>query len=304
MPTHTTHDYHRHGAPDLMTELTICESFASIDSPYMIALDKPRPYGSLIGDFLLNKGLLKSGSRILEAGGGYGTLMKGLLGAHADLIESVVMADLSMHLLKKQRDALSKWDMVNFIQTDVLNFIDAITNIDLIIINEVIGDLEVATEIDAFNLPHNVHEFVNKYNLDVPGEGRFNFNLGAARLAEAIAKKNIPAFISEHSSDPIIPADMCYLEDGLSPDSYPREIRLHNHSEYTIRFSHLMRIAEAYGRNVTTGSLAELVGLKNTPEMKFIFANKICGNDRQEIIYELLDHIREYQMDAYKVEYI
>jgi hypothetical protein len=293
---HTTHDYHRYGSPDLMTELTICESFASSESPYMTILNNPKPYGAIIGDFLLGKGLLKQGTRLMEAGGGYGTLMHGLLRAHSNLIQNVYMTDLSMHMLKKQKVALKIFgNLVSFIQADILKLIESASNIDLIIINEVIGDLDVVTDVDSGILPDDVSELVKKYKLEIPHSGKFNFNIGAIKLIEAISKKNIPAFISEHSSDPIIPGNMQFLEEGLVMDSFPREIQLHGHSEYTIRFSHLIKTAEALGRRVVTGPLLDLVGIKNTPDMKFVFTNRITNTDRQGIIYELLDHIREYR---------
>jgi hypothetical protein len=278
-----------------MTELTICESFASLNSPYMTVLENPRPYGAMIGDFLIQNKLLHSESCLMEVGGGYGTLMKGFLQAYSDLIKSVYMTDLSMYMLKRQRKALSEWKNVHFIQADILTLVESISNINLIIINEVIGDLEVITELDADNLPNKVNELVKKYNLEIPSSGVFNFNIGAILLIEAISKKNIPAFISEHSCDPIVPENRQFLEDGLALNLFPREIHLHKHSEYTIRFSHLIKIAEASGRRVVTGALIDLVGVKNTPEMKFIFTNRACSTERQEIIYELLDHIREYR---------
>ncbi len=293
---HTTYDYHRFGAPDLMTELTICESFASAGSPYMASLNNPKPYGAIVGDFLSSKGLLKRGARILEAGGGYGTLMNGLLGANSNLIQSVFMTDLSMHMLRKQKEKLREWgSLIGFIQADILSLIESITDIDLIIINEVIGDLDVATNLESGNLPDDVSEILEKYELEIPDSGSFNFNIGAIKLIEAVSKKNIPAFVTEHSSDPIVPDNMRFLEEGLAMNSFPREIRLHKHSEYTIRFSHLVKIAEALGRRARTGSLIDLVGVKNTPDMKFIFSNRITGTERQAVIYELLDHIREYR---------
>jgi len=292
---HSTRDYHVKDSPDLMTELTICESLASGGSPYMIALDKPGAYGAMIGDFLINRGILKPGASIMEAGGGYGSLMKGLLSSHSHLISDVRMADLSPYMLKRQREALQDWKQVSFVQGDILLLSETVSDIDLLIINEVIGDLDVITGLRENDLPEEVSGLVKKYDLEIPSSGLFNFNTGAIKLVEALSKKNFAIFITEHSSDPIIPEAMDYLKEDLELDTFPREILLHKHSEYTIRFSHLIKIAEAAGRKVSTGSLIDLVGLKNTNEMKFIFTSHACSTDRQEIIYELLDHIREYR---------
>ena len=147
---HTTHDYHRYGSPDLMTELTICESFASLNSPYMTALEKPKPYGAMVGDFLMQNNILRNGSRVLEVGGGYGTLMKGLLYAHRDMVKNVYMTDLSMYMLNRQREALKEWgNLVCFVNADVLSFMNSVKNIDIIILNEVIGDLDVVAGLDV-----------------------------------------------------------------------------------------------------------------------------------------------------------
>ncbi|MBN2402807.1 MAG: hypothetical protein JXN64_10455 [Spirochaetes bacterium] len=293
---HTTHAYHRYGSPDLMTELTVCESLGSADSPYMVALENPKPYGAMMGDFLIQNKVLRPGSRIMETGGGYGTLMKGLLNAHSGLIAGVCMTDLSMYMLNRQREALKEWgSLVSFVNAEILSIVSAVKDIDLIILNEVIGDLDVLVDMETNNLTDEAAQIINKYNLESPSFGKFNFNIGAVRLIEAISKNNIPAFISEHSSDPLIPERMYFLEDGLDPDSFPREIRLHGHSEYTIRFSHIVKTAEALGRRVRTGALIDLVGIKDSPKMKFIFTNRACSTDRQEIIYEFLDHIREYR---------
>jgi hypothetical protein len=105
----------------------------------------------------------------------------------------------------------------------------------------------------------------------------------------------IPAFLSEHSCDPIIPDDLSFLGQDLALDSFPREIRLHKHSEYTIRFSHLEKVARALGREVRTGALLDLVPLRKTADLRMIFTMRACSTERYEILYELLDHIREYR---------
>lgn len=293
---HSTYDYHKNFSIDLLSEYTICESFSSIDSPYMAAIKDAKAYGSLIGDFLVSKGLLRSGSTLLEGGGGYGTLMRGLMESHSDLVKNVFMIDLSLFLLNKQRKNLLPWmDKIFFIQGNINEIIDSIkTNVDFIILNEMIGDLDMLIDISSSNL-QNAARVVKKYELDIPENESFNFNIGAIRLVEAICKKNIPVLITEHSSDPIIPDAMDYLSKGLECDSYPREIRLYRHSEYTIRFSHLIKVARVLGKEILTGPLTDIVGIKKSNEMKFIFTSRACSTEKQEIIYEILDHIREYR---------
>jgi hypothetical protein len=292
----STARFHRFAPIDLMKEFTICESFSQIDSPYAIALERPRSYGAMIGDFLLRDGLLREGAAICEIGGGYGSLMHGLLSEYAHLIDRVYMLDLSKKLLNRQITRLAPWSsMITSIQADAHEMIDALSGIDLLIINEVIGDLDTMTGIDPSDIPKESAEAIRAYGLEFPSDETFCLNIGAIRIVEAICRMGIPVFITEHSSDPIIPHDMHYLEKGLKLDSYPREIRLYDHSEFTIRFSHLMRIATAHGKVAKSGSLIDLLPIRKTNDMRMIFISRACSTDRQEIIFELLDHIREYR---------
>jgi hypothetical protein len=209
MPSlHDTRNYHLHHPVDLMTEFTVCESLGSAGSPYLRALGMTGTYGAIPGDRLREKRHLRRGCRICEIGGGYGSLMRGLMEAHGDLLERVVMVDLSRALIGRQRRALNPWgDRVNFVLGDALEVLPAISGMDLFLINEMIGDLPVWTGLNPGRLPREAAALVNRYRLTIPDNGYFHINIGAIRLVEAICRKNIPAFISEHASDPIIPRD-------------------------------------------------------------------------------------------------
>ena len=87
-----TRHYHLHHPIDLMTEFTVCESLGHSRSPYLRALALERTYGAILGDRLREKGLLRQGCRLCEIGGGYGSLMRGLMEAHEGLVERVAMA--------------------------------------------------------------------------------------------------------------------------------------------------------------------------------------------------------------------
>ncbi len=292
----STHTYHKYTPIDLMKEFTICESFSTPASEYNVELNVPKSYGAMLGDFLITQDRLMKGAVIVEIGGGYGSLMQGLLSAHGDLIQKVFMVDLSPALLRRQRKALKAFSAkTTFIQADIHELIPAITGVDLIIANEVIGDLDTVIDIDPNDPPPEAGALIEAYALEIPERGPFNLNAGAIRLIEAICQNGIPAIVTEHSCDPIIPKDMDYLAAGLEMDSYPRKIPLYDHWEYTIRFSHLVKVAHALGRQTRTGSLIDIVNLKKTAALKTIFTMRACATQRQEIIYELLDHIREYR---------
>jgi hypothetical protein len=292
----STTGFHRDEPIDLMKEFTICESFSREDSPYAVALQKPRSYGAMVGDFLSAQGLLRSGTTVCELGGGYGSLMRGLLGEYGHLVRRVYMVDLSRRLLKRQRQSLLPWRTRVFsIQADAHGIMDVMQGMDLLIMNEVMGDLDTLTEILPGSMTGEAARVVDEYGLEIPGDGPFCLNIGAIRLVEAICRRGIPAFLSEHSCDPIIPEDMRWLEQGLALDSFPREIRLYRHSEYTIRFSHLVKVAKAFGKTVRTGALLDLIPLRKTADLRMIFTMRACSTERYEILYELLDHIREYR---------
>lgn len=296
MGINSTRGFHRTTPIDLLKELTICESLGSLKSPYIKAFNLEEAYGELLGDFLVKMGLLEPCSVVLEMGGGYGSLMHGLLTSHGRLIQKAFMMDLSSMLLKKQRERLKAFhDKVSFIQADIHELKGAKGRLDLIIINEVIGDLDTATGLDPYNLPEDVSQLMRAYGLEIPLKGPFNFNIGALRLLETICRLGVPAFVSEHSCDPIIPGNMPYLTEGLALDSFPREIPLYAHSEYTIRFSHLIKVARSFGRTIATGPLLELLGIKDAAALRFIFKSHACSTEKQEIIFEFLDHVREYR---------
>ena len=297
MPSlHDTRNYHLHHPVDLLTEFTICESLGNPGSPTLRALEMTRTYGAILGDRLVERGLLRKGCRLCEIGGGYGSLMRGLLEAHGDLIERVAMVDLSRALLARQQRALDPWkDGLSFVLGDALEVLPAISGVDLFLVNEMIGDLPTWTNLHPHDLPPEAAALIDRYRLAIPEEGPFHFNIGAIRLVESICRKDIPAFISEHASDPIIPREMPFLVRGLATGGWPREIRLTAHSEYTIRFSHLEQVARALGREVQTGSLLELIGYSNVEKARFIFNARACSTDEQALVLEFLDHVREYR---------
>jgi hypothetical protein len=296
MGINSTRGFHRETSIDLLKEFTICESLASLTSPYTKLLQEPKAYGAIIGDFLINNKMLNPGATIMEIGGGYGSLMHGLLSTHGRLIKKVYMVDLCGMLLKKQGTKLQGFtDKVSFIQGDIHELMYAVRGADLVIVNEVIGDLDTMIGINPKGLCHQAHDLISKYRLDFPSDQSFSLNLGAIRLVEAICSMGIPAFISEHSCDPIIPENMPFLAQGLDLDSFPRKINLSGHMEYSIRFSHLIQVARSCGKEIMTGPIIDLVGIKDSPSLRFIFLSNACSTDEQAITYEFLDHIREYR---------
>ncbi len=296
MELNSTRDYHLKSDIDLMREYTINESLSSSESHYMACIEEPRPFGQIVAEKLKSLGLLKERSIIMEAGGGYGSFMEAMLSSSHGLIKRVIMADLSPALLERQRKRLEPFrDMVTFINGDIHEMLPAISGIDLVIMNEMIGDLDTMTGLEPDKLPAGISMLIDKYGLDIPESGKFSMNTGAINAVEEVCSKGFTAYISEHSCDPIIPEVMPWLASGLEIDGWPREIKLHGHSEYTIRFSHLIKVAQHFGRKILTGSYAELVGVRNRHFYRFMFESGACSTPEQEIVLEFLDHIREYR---------
>jgi SAM-dependent methyltransferase len=279
-----------------MTECTVCETLARASTPTMKALGLKRPYGALVGDFLAGMGMLGPGSRILELGCGYGSLMAGLIEAHGSLVGRAVMMDLSLHLAGKQRERLEGCRAgVSHVMADIHELPVAKGAFDLAIVNEVIGDLDTATGLDPAGLPPQISSLVDTYRLEVPKKGPFNLNLGAIRLVETLCRLGIPAFITEHASDPAASPSMPYLLEGLCTDAFPRRIGLAGHDEYTIRFSHLEKVARAHRRAVSTGPLSDVLALEPRPSWRFIYTAGACSTDTQALLLEFLCHVRGYR---------
>ncbi|HOJ14481.1 MAG TPA: class I SAM-dependent methyltransferase [Deltaproteobacteria bacterium] len=296
MHLNSTKTYHARFPVDLMTECTVCETLAHPGTPTARALGITRPYGALVGDFLRSKGLLAPGCRVLELGCGYGSLMEGLLRHHGDVVGRAFMADLSPRLVTRQRERLfGVSPRARHVMADIHELPFRGGAFDLVIVNEVAGDLDTIVGVDASAMPGDLSSIVEKYGLETPTSGPFAFNLGAVRLVEELCVLSGAVFLSEHSSDPVVPASMPYLATGLAVDSFPRRIPLSGHDEYTVRFSHLEKVARSHGRTVHTGPLIEVLGLEPRPSWRFIFTAKACSTEEQALIGEFLDHVREYR---------
>ena len=297
MELNSTRDYHLKSDIDLMREYTINESLSSLSSHYMACIEEPRPFGQIVAEKLKWLGLLKERSIIVEAGGGYGSFMEAMLSSSQGLIKKVIMADLSPALLKKQRKRLEPFmHMVSFINADIHEILPAINGIDLFIMNEVIGDLDTLTGLEPNNLPGEISMLTDKYGLDIPDNGTFSLNIGAIKAVEGSMLEGIPGPIFPSTRATPLCRKACRgLQKGLNLKAGPREIRLFNHSEYTIKFGHLIKVAEHFGRKTLSGSYAELVGLRNRAFYRFMFEVGACSTPEQEIILEFFDHIREYR---------
>ncbi len=324
-----TSDYYTGEHPSLLWEMTICQSLGDGDGTFAKALTKPAAYGTLVGKFLQETTALEPEcGKIIEIGGGYGTLMAALL----DVLQpqQISMVDISPTLLEKQRERLHKFP-VSFHCSDLFAWLPTLLRqpVDLLILNEIIGDFPTITDlakntiINSVNFFHQKPEFANKpalpitpaslsetellneavrliatYNLDVNDlPETFNLNYGALLFIERLAQTRVArTFITEHGCDTALPYPFS-LFPAIQPiaDRNPRQIKLKDHDEYNIRFDHLEQTALALNFKVTRFHLMDLLKVRFDDEINYLLTSQKPVNEEQEIFLEFYEHVAEYQ---------
>ncbi|GAB4282977.1 MAG: hypothetical protein Kow0092_37930 [Deferrisomatales bacterium] len=291
--------------PSLCWELTICQSLAGPASPHGAALRRPAPYGRLLAEFLAARVGLAPSWSVVELGGGYGSLMKAFL--ETVPLGDVTLVDVSPTFTAAQRQALGEGPGRRFVTADAFEFLRELSEpVDLVIANEVLGDLPTVTDLPREALEEALHHDppgplgevarrVRRYGLDLAdAPERFHFNLGALQLLEALAPRARVVFLSEHGADTVLPKRYAFLP--LPPgDGYPRRIPLKGHDEYTIRFAHLVRAAGVLGYQVHRIHMAELVGLRDDPGLQAMARTRTTATETAEVVHEFCEHVAEYQ---------
>ncbi|MGB4270750.1 MAG: class I SAM-dependent methyltransferase [Spirochaetota bacterium] len=295
-----TRTYHKEQITTLGWELTVCNMVYPENSPCREVIKKNASYGMLLYEFLSSYIDMKRVKTILEAGGGYGFLMK-------DFLENCphvhcTMVDISPAMLSEQKKNIE--GNVSFIHSDFLELDNALlANIDLIICNEIVGDFitvcDITDEILESSELDEIKEckrFINMYNLVIKANP-FNFNLGALLAVEKMCKAGTKyIYISEHSCESESQGNFRECVP-VQPTFNPYEIRLFGHSEYTIRFSHLEAVAKKWGYTVHRGVYNDIFGCRMTPKLQFILNSTANAKDEYEIL-------RQFIGDMFTYEYI
>ncbi|MDD5167973.1 MAG: class I SAM-dependent methyltransferase [Syntrophales bacterium] len=276
-------------------------------SPCRKILTSNKSYGHLLYDFLLRFGNLDATMHVLEIGGGYGFLMKDLLQKMPFL--NVTMIDISPHLMQMQRELLKGHD-VAYIREDFLDTnISRLSNIDLAIMNENIGDFPTLLDVrpetvrpfsgapDDDGTIYETSRLISYYDLDIPSEAAFHFNLGAAMAIEKLCCANVKCiFVSEHSCEASVPAvSQPYVK--LSSAGVPERIPLKGHDEYTIQFSYLEKIAAAHHYDIKRGPIADYITIEMSARLRCLLTAPAPRTDEDEIL-------RHFVEDIYKYEYL
>ncbi len=272
-------------------------------SPCRGILRKGDTFGNLLYDFLGKVIPMDRVRRIAEIGGGYGHLMRDFLRRNSSL--DITMIDLSPFLLAQQQETLRGFD-VRFVLGDFLEMSDSVlSNIDLAILNEVIGDLPAACEVprnalldgsDANDtLLSEVRRIYNTYGIAPPIANRFTVNLGAIQAIEKLCIAKVPyLYVSEHSCEAHIPEELTGLLEQATTGE-PERIRLHGHDEYTIRFSDLERVASSFGYASRRGQYIDFIRPVIEGEVAFVLCLGSSKIDRYEIISQFIEDLVKYE---------
>jgi hypothetical protein len=299
----TTDDYHKHKLDSLGWEITLSIMLENPGSPCRSILKRGDSFGNLLYDFLGTIIPMKRIRNITEIGGGYGYLMRDFLRRNSNLCATMI--DLSPFLLEQQRDTLKEFD-VHFILGDFFEMNDSVlSSIDLVMLNEVIGDFPTACDVPRDELlerPEPVDDLLievariyNSYRMNPPLKERFTLNLGGVQAIEKLCGARIPyIYISEHSCEASTPASLArLLEHNVTGE--PERIRLRCHDEYTIRFSDLEKVASSFGYTSLRGQYIDFIEPIIDDEVTFILCLASSRIDRHEIINQFVEDLVKYE---------
>jgi hypothetical protein len=298
----TTEDYHINNLNSLGWELTVCNALHPKSSPCRNVLQSKDSFGVQLYHFLEKLIPLHEVHDVLEVGGGLGYLMHDFLNLNPAF--SATMLDISSYLLEKQKEILSGFN-ISFCQKNILKIAaDDIACFDLVILNENLGDLptlvsncdkNTGDEKKSTHWPERVKYFQEKYSLSFPQEE--NINIGAMEVLDKLCNAQIKyIYLSEHSCEASTPAHLKPYLNFASSNS-PEKITLKGHNEYTIKFSHLQKIAELCNYKVVRGQFADFLPLDFNDKVKTALRLETPFTAQQEII-------QQFVYDLYKYEYM
>jgi len=298
----TTENYHAHELVTLGWELTVCNALYPENSPCRKILKTNASLGVSLYRFLEKYIPFRAVRDILEIGGGMGYLLRDFLELNPNLRATAL--DISPYLLNRQKETLQK-NNVLFIQADALKKEAAFfTPFGLIIMNENMGDLPTLIPQKCI-VPSPTEELLFYQNKASELNTRYclNFasdeiiNIGALLLLENICRAGVKyIYLSEHSCEAAVPEEIQKLID-IKPTATPEKITLKGHDEYTIKFSHLQKIAEIFNYKVRRGPIADLLPIEFSDKLTTILRFKTPATDEQEII-------QQFVYDLYKYEYL
>jgi len=318
-----TTEYHRGDRASLGWEQTISESLKSASSPYMTALKIQRTYADVIVELLEDRGVLQRNARVLEVGGGNGSLARGILTRREDV--SLTILDISPVFQERQKEELASFgDRVQFILADVFDVLQKAKGgrglagaFDIVIANEVVGDFPALFDVDQNmlltyledefsreedargdrrTLMDDAVDYVSTLDLvisDMPE--RINLPIGALRFVQDVFSLAPVLFLTEHSSDYEIPENFQGFFREERPHLWPRQVVLYGHNEIAVAFRHLKKAIQKKGGNAVGGSLMELLNVRNDDGVKGILLSGSVATETHELLCEFINHVKDYQ---------
>lgn len=258
------HQYHAKTISDAMqqfesNETTIAHVY-SCSHPSLGGV----PYGAKLAKELSEMGVIDKGKAILEIGGGTGYLARDFLKYLKDNKPMTykhiyyTMLELSPVLIKSQQEQTTLHrPVISHVTGDALSTPFSSGSFCLIIANEMIADLPSvrmkkewvdngsADQIPRESLP--ALKFIKNFNIPVDDAfPEFLVNLGAWQMMEEIYQ------MLSHGGTALI------TEYG-SPCMYPVAVHLKDHTEYSIHFGHLEKIANTLGFETRLEGLADFL---------------------------------------------
>ncbi|MDD4357359.1 MAG: class I SAM-dependent methyltransferase [Smithellaceae bacterium] len=296
----TTNDYHIHTLNTLGWELTVCNALQPEDSPCRRILKNRESFGIQLFHSLEKIIPFDHLKSILEVGGGLGYLMRDFLSLAPHL--KATMLDISPFLLQKQKETLNGLP-VNFREMDFLKIsLSDLQSFDLVILNENLGDFPTLVFDESQpkqNDPETIRsikrmtDYMEEFDLEfTPKE---NINIGALEVVEKLCGADIPyIYISEHSCEASM-SNAHFPQHQFTARGVPERITLKGHDEFTVKFSHLQKIARSFRYRVIWGQYIDLFPLDLNDRVKAALQSPTPLNDEQEIIQQFVYDLHKYE---------
>ena len=209
------------------------------------------------------------------------------------------------YLIARQKDTLRDYP-IHFIEKDFLETaVEELRSFDLAILNENLGDFPTLVDLHAnlFNASSatmtgplkRARYFIDRYDLIQPDERPFNLNIGALDALDKCCLAGIPnIFLGEHSCEAQVPESYRrYIT--VRATGNPERISLYGHNEYTIKFSHLEKVARTFGYRIIRGPFADFLPFEFTDKLRCIMNQPSPGCDEHEIIRHFLTDLFQYE---------
>lgn len=213
-----------------------------------------RTFGAALIDGLRTAGLLLERGRrleIVEIGGGTGRLAEAALDALEGVDLRWRIVELSPALRRAQAERLQRFGKrAKVLSGDAESLPVGIREVDLLIANEMIGDLR------ATWLRHEdagTHPLVQAHAIELhEAPDEFWLNDGAIRLVEQLSER-------------LAPGGCFWLSEFGHRSAWPVESTQLDHAEVSIHFGILAHVAERVGLEVEVRDVVDVIGLDERP---------------------------------------